>query len=670
MTERVKQRLEYFRSREYRSLRNTDAATDMGAKNEGLSLMACRRNLFAQRVKEESPVFYGDDIIGFNQSRVRLAFDSIHLLQGAFGNICIDYESVLKGGLNGLREEIVARYEQADKIAKEFYDEALLCLDIARDAVKKYRDGAKRQGNEKLYQALCTVPENGTKDYYQAIVTVRFMQYILRLNGTTHVTLGRFDQYAKPYFDASKAAGATDEELLELTELFFLSLNMDSDIYVGVQMGDNGQSMMLGGCDEKGRAAFNELSEICLTASEELKVIDPKINIRVNKDTPLSLYERGTRLTKQGLGFPQYSNDDVVIPGLIALGYDEKDARNYTVAACWEFIIPAYGADIPNIGTMNFPLSVELATKKYLLYSPDYPTFEKYVERQIREDCADKIESLNRCIEPPDAFLSIFIRPCIEKGRDISCYGGKYNNYGIHGAGIANAADALEAIERAVFIEKSVGKTTLLRATCKDFVGYEDVQKRLLACPKMGNNEDSVDAKAAKLMGWFADSVNLKPNNRGGVYRAGTGSAHEYHYSASYVGATADGRNAAAPFGSSFSPAITTHVNGPLSAIASFTKFDLSKIINGGPFTIEIHDTVFRNDEGEKKTAMLVKAFIDRGGHQIQINAVNREILLQAQAHPERYPNLIVRVWGWSGYFNELDPVFQNHIIRRMEYTF
>jgi formate C-acetyltransferase len=143
-----------------------------------------------------------------------------------------------------------------------------------------------------------------------------------------------------------------------------------------------------------------------------------------------------------------------------------------------------------------------------------------------------------------------------------------------------------------------------------------------------------------------------------------------YILSAEKVGATADGRKAKSPFASSFSPSLDARLNGPLSAVISFTKHDMTEICNGGPFTIEIHDTVFRNDEGEKKVAQLVKSFIDLGGHQIQINAINRERLLDAQAHPEKYPGLIVRVWGWSGYFNELEIQYQNHVIARTEFKF
>ena len=196
----------------------------------------------------------------------------------------------------------------------------------------------------------------------------------------------------------------------------------------------------------------------------------------------------------------------------------------------------------------------------------------------------------------------------------------------------------------------------------------------MLAGIAMGPVVGALVGTVADLLGCFlmerySAYLNGKPNRCGGVYRAGTGSAMDYISKGAKVGATADGRRAKAPFASSYSPSPEARLKGPLSNILSFTKFDLRKICNGGPFTIEIHDTVFRNDEGERKVAQLVKTYIDRGGHQIQINAINRDRLLDAQAHPENYPNLIVRVWGWSGYFTELDTVYQNHVIDRMEFT-
>ncbi len=670
MTERVRKRLEYLLDKEYRKVRveGGEDITEMLNKFSSMERPA-KRLIYA--LEKEQPVFHGeDDIFGFNRYNEKFPKDATIWLGDfvePFGNATVDYETVLEKGLNGIEAEAKSLYANADEYARSFYDAMFDCFSACRKIVEKYREQAQKEGREKLATALKTVPMEGATNYYEALVTLRFMQYALRLNQMPHVTWGRFDQYAKPYYDISLSEGMTKEEALELTELFFIALNLDTDIYTGVQQGDNGQSLVLGGMTVDGKDGFNDLSEICLKASEELKVIDPKINLRVNKNTPLSLYERGTKLTKQGLGFPQYSNDDVVIPALIEWGYDEKDARDYTVAACWEFIVPRCGTDVPNIEALNFPLAVAVATKK-LESAKTFDEFMLFVEKELEKQIDAIVEKFNK-VEPfPEPFTSAFILPCVKTGRDIGAHGGKYKNYGIHGVGISNATDALSAIKFAVF-EEGLDKKELLSALENDFVGYEDLQKRLLSYPKMGNNNDRVDEIASSLMDKFASYLKGKKNNRGGIFRAGTGSAMYYIWCANEVGATADGRKAGQPFGSSFSPSLTAKINGPLSAIQSFTKYDLKKIANGGPFTIEIHDTVFRNEEGEKKVASLIKTYIDLGGHQIQINAINRDRLLEAQAHPEKHPNLIVRVWGWSGYFNELDVVYQNHVIKRLEYV-
>lgn len=671
MTEKVKNRLEFLLDGGYRKTRADGGVNLTSALNEFNPAMRSAQ-LFKAALDAEEPVLYGEDLFGFNRFNRLLPVDDTLNAPYIFemGNITVDYETVLETGIEGLKKLAQQKYEGADEEAKRFYDALFVTFDACARIVEKYRTAAQKAGCEKLYNALSAVPLHGARDYYEALVTVRFMQYALRLNNFKHVTIGRFDRYMYPYFTASLKNGASREELLELTELFFISLNFDTDLYTGMQQGDNGQSMVLGGCDEEGNPSFNELSEMCLTASEELKIIDPKINLRVNKNTPLSVYERGTRLTKQGLGFPQYSNDDVVIDALVDWGYDLKDARNYTVAACWEFIVPRCGADIPNIGVMNFPLVVDRAVRKHLASSANFDEFLAYVGREIADECDSIIEDCNKFRTPYSVFTSGFILHCIEKGRDVSQGGAEYNNFGVHGAGISNAADALAAIKKLIFEKKELSCAQLIAALDADFNGYGELRRKLLECPKMGNNDDYVDELGTFLIDKFALFLNKRPNNRGGIYRAGTGSAMEYVLSAAKVGATADGRRARQAYGSSFSPSLDAVIQGPLSAVQSFTKADLKKVCNGGPFTIEIHDTVFRNSEGEKKTAALIKTFIDLGGHQIQINAVNRDRLIDAQKHPEKYPNLIVRVWGWSGYFRELDTCYQDHIIRRTEFTF
>ncbi|MDF2567885.1 MAG: pyruvate formate-lyase, partial [Oscillospiraceae bacterium] len=351
------------------------------------------------------------------------------------------------------------------------------------------------------------------------------------------------------------------------------------------------------------------------------------------------------------------------------LGYDYDDAVDYAVAACWEFIVPNCAMDIPNIITLNFPKVVDNVIRNTMTECDSFERLMANVKIEIKNESERLIEQANQTQLTPSPYMSLFIDCCLEKGQDISQNAAKYNNYGCHGAGIANAADALAAVKKTVYDDKAINKKTILNMLESDFDGYEELHHKLLDCPKMGNNDPYVDEISCALMDTFSKEMNGQKNNRGGIFRAGTGSAMEYMWSAKQVGATADGRKAFQPYGSSFSPSLTARLKGPLSLIQSFTKYNMKNIINGGPLTIEIHDTTFRNDLGLQKVAQLIKIYIDLGGHQLQLNSISRERLLDAQKHPERYPNLIVRVWGWSGYFNELDTEYQDHIIRRTEFS-
>ena len=319
---------------------------------------------------------------------------------------------------------------------------------------------------------------------------------------------------------------------------------------------------------------------------------------------------------------------------------------------------------------MILPDSVNRAVHEHLLECATFEEILSYACEAIAEDCRMHISECAVKPKVDSRYLSLYIDGCLEKGLDFTEGGAKYNNFGCLGVGISSAADALAAVKKAVFEDNSVSAEELLNALDANFDGYESLRNILLACPKMGNNEDYVDELANVIMDAFSDNLNGKPTGVfNGVWRAGTGSAMDYHRAAQKCPATADGRLSGDFFGCSFSPAVTTKINGPLSVIQSFTKYDLTNICNGGPLTMEIHDTVFRNEEGEKKVAALVKTFVYLGGHQLQLNSINRERLLEAQAAPEKYPNLIVRVWGWSGYFCELKKGYQDHIIRRTEFT-
>lgn len=467
-----------------------------------------------------------------------------------------------------------------------------------------------------------------------------------------------------PYLKADMEKGIyTEETALELVEDFFLSFNKDSDLYFGMQKGDNGQSLMLGGVDENGNDCFNKLSELCIKASINNRLIDPKINLRVDKNTPAERYIAATELTKIGLGFPQYSNDDVVIPALEKMGYEHKDAADYSVAACWEFIVPKVAMDVVNITSFSYPLSVDAALHENLLESNTFEDFWEKVKQQMKKQ-ADTICGYIQSVY----FIPSPIMNAIN-GFDANS-GAKYNNFGIHGVGIATAADSLAAIKKYIFEEKTVTKEEMIDAVNTNFENAPELLHMLrYEAPKLGNNDDYVDSICVALLDAFSDSLKGKRNCKGGIFRPGTGSALSYLTCADQIGASPDGRRKGEPFGANFSVSLFAKVKGPVSVIGSMTKPHFERAMNGGPLTLEFDQSVFAGDEGTQKVALLVKSFIARGGHQLQLNAVNRETLLDAQKHPEKHTHLVVRVWGWSAYFVELDKRYQDHVIARQVYS-
>ncbi len=632
-------------------------------KAEGLSPRARMSDRFCRVMDAETPHILPGQKIVFLRTVPRPydcftedewdAIRSHHFLheQGYLSNICPDHTYLLKRGLLAVRDA-------SDEYAKADID-ALLRL------VARYRDEAVRIGREDVAEILGKVPAYPAKTFREALQFFRIIHYSLWLEGNYHNTVGRFDKYMMPYLQADLDAGRiTEDEAYELLLDFFLSFNIDSDMYTGIQQGDNGQSMMLGGADGQGGEVYNKLTAMCLRASGELKLIDPKINLRVTKNTPLWVYEEGTKLTKVGLGFPQYSNDDTVIPALMKLGYDKEDAENYTVAACWEFIIPGVGMEIANIGAMSYPLAVDRALDTL----PACETFEEF-----RKNVADEITAQCDAIRAGVKNLWFVPSPFMELlyGGHPVTEGAKYNNFGIHGTGVSCAADSLAAIKKYVYDEKTLSADELVTAVRANFEGYDELAHLLRSeSPKLGTSDAApADEELVWLTETFSGALEGKTNERGGIWRAGTGSAMFYLWHADEIGASPDGRRCGEPFAANYSASLFAKIDNPVNIVKSFTSPDLGKVINGGPLTLEFDSKIFASDENMTKVASLVKYFVARGGHQLQLNAVSREALLDAQAHPEKYERLIVRIWGWSAYFVELDKGFQDHVIRRQEYT-
>ena len=596
---------------------------------------------------------------------------------GPISNICADWNLLLSQGLLGRKQVALATRERMkdEPKAVEYLDCAIETIDAVLGLAARYADKAREQGREEIAEILDHVSAYPARTFHEALQSLRLCQAAVWLSGHYHVGLGRFDQYMWPFLSSDLQAGRlTVETAEELLAEFFISLNKDSDLYPGVQQGDNGQTLTLGGVTPMGDSAVNELTRMVLRVSRDLAMIDPKINLRISAQTDLDLLSLATELTRIGLGFPQYSNDDVVIPALVSHGYALEDARDYVVAACWEFIIPGRGMEVVNIGAVSFPAAVDQAIRVGLTSQDDFEGILDRVSENIDEQVRQIGETYSRLLLPPAPYYSVFMVGCLEQGRDLS-EGLKYNNFGIHGACVANAADALAAVKQFIFNDFSISSGDLLSALDANFIGYEPVRRRLaVEGSKVGNNDAVADTLLVKLFDNLADACERYGRTpRGGILRPGTGSAMYYIWLATghagmrepVVGATADGRRRGEPFSANLSPSLGVRVRGPISLLQSFAKIDYQRICNGGPITMELSDTVFRNTESIRKTAMLVRTFTQLGCQQLQLNSLSLETLLDAKAHPEKHKNLIVRVWGWSGYFCELAPEYQDQIIAR-----
>lgn len=690
MNERLEAMRRRVRDGEHRRFRQP-AGVEIAAEcdAEGLSWQQRSARLTLRQCQAERPVILSDERIVFTRTlptipEPYLRHDFARLTAGrtlhegaAISNVCADWGMVLREGLLGRRAVACASLERlaGDPEAVDALTSSVIAIDAVLGLAGAYAAEADRLGRQDLADILRHVPANPPRTFHEALQALRLLHAAVWLSGHHHVGLGRFDQYMWPYLEADLAAGRVDVAAAEeLLAEFFIALNKDSDLYPGIQQGDNGQTLTLGGLRRDGESGVNELTRMALRVARDVAMIDPKINLRIDPRTDLALLELATELTALGLGFPQYSNDDVVVPALAAHGYAASDARDYTVAACWEFIVPGRGMEIVNIGAVSFPHAADCGIRGALAAGESFDGVLRRTAVAIERQVQALVAAYSTVLLAPAAYYSVLMDGCLETGRDLS-RGARYNNFGIHGAAAASGADALAAVRRFVYEERSIEPATLVAALDADFEGYAELRRRLADDgPKVGNDDPEVDDLLTWLYDRFADVCEAAgPTPRGGIVRPGTGSAMYYLWLARgqegmrepVVGATADGRRRGTPFGANLAPSPGTRARGPFSLLRSFSTIDYSRICNGGPITLELADSVFRDRESIEKTALLVRTFAQLGCQQLQLNTLSADTLLDAKAHPERHRDLIVRVWGWSAYFCELAPEYQDHVIAR-----
>ncbi len=587
-------------------------------------------------------------------------------------NITPDWDILLRDGV-GKRMEVIRGKLEKDDLSAESREFLLAAHEMLSEVCRfacKYADAAVTAGMPEAAELLRKIPLLPPENLHEALQSVYFIFSILHLTGCTLLGFGRMDQYLYPFYRQDIDSGnLTRQGAAELLEEFFIMLNRENDLYGMLQRGDDGESLMLGGCKSDGSDAVNDLTLLLLEVSETVAMINPKINLRVNSATPDEILQAGLRLAKRGLGFPQYCNDEVVIPALVEFGYPLEAARDYTVAACWEFVVRD-GRDIPNCASVNLALAANNAVIAGLKENLPFDRILENVKNEIRKQVPRPYPVLL-----PNPLFSAFSGNCLECGRDIHAGGGSHYHYGIHGCASSTAADLLAAVKKLVFNEKVIAPETLLAALENNYAGYENIRELLKNAPKTGNDDPLSNEMLSFVFNAFADVLAEVPTDgRGGRIRPGTGAAQNYVMMTRYpdhpyyLRATADGRKEGEYFSSSLSPAPGVRARGILSIFRTYGKLPYKKLCNGGPITLELAPSYFRNPEALTKGVQLIRAFVLAGCQQLQMNILDREKLIDAQKHPERYRDLVVRVWGWSGYFVELDKAFQDQIIGREAY--
>jgi len=544
--------------------------------------------------------------------------------------------------------------------------------------------------------AICAkVPAHAPETFWEALQYYWFVHLgvITELNTWDSFNPGRLDQHLLPFYRRELAQGTlTEERARELVQAFWIKFNnQPAPPKVGVTAQESNTYtdfclINLGGVDEHGADATNELTYLILDVIEEMRLLQPSSMVQISKKSPDRLLHRALDIIKTGYGQPSLFNTDAIIQELVRQGKAIVDARNGGASGCVE--AGAFGKESYILtGYFNLTKVLEITLhngvdprggKRIGLDTGDPDNFASFdelyaaFERQLRHFIDIKIKG-NRIIERlwaeylPAPFLSLLIDDCIANGRDYNAGGARYNTSYIQGVGLGSITDSLTAIKYHVFDRQNLTMAGLRKALAADFNGFDEMRHMLVEQPpKYGNDDEYPDALMRRVFESFFAAVDGRPNTKGGHFRINLLPTTSHVYFGSVVGATPDGRHAGQPLSEGISPVQGADRHGPTAVLKSAAKID--HLRTGGTllnqkFTPQILD----NRDGIEKLGHLVRAYFKMDGHHIQFNVVTAETLRKAQQHPEQYRDLIVRVAGYSDYFVDLGLDLQNEIICRTE---
>jgi len=632
--------------------------------------------------------------------------------QRAPGHTVLGYRMFSTGFLavkNEIKEAIEALDFFNDNYASEKLEE-LKAMDIACDAIimyaNRHADELNRlaineinfeRKNELLKMAaICRkVPANAPETVHEMLQHYWFIHLgvITELNPWDSFNPGRLDQHLLPVYMKEMESGVLSvEELDDLLGCFWVKFNNHpSPPKMGVTASESNTYtdfclINLGGVKPDGTDAVNEMSYILLDVIKEMRILQPSSMVQISRKSPDRFIHKALDIIKTGFGQPSCFNTDAIIQELLRQGKSLIDARNGGASGCVE--TGAFGTEAYWLtGYFNLPKILELTlnngfdkrTKKLVGlqtgYPADFKSFDELIaafKLQVNYFADVKIKG-NNVIEKtfaawlPVPFLSLLVEDCILNGKDYNCGGARYNTSYIQGVGLGSITDMLTSIRYNIYDKKTFGWEELTRAMEANFNGSEQVQYELIYnTPKFGNDDDYADQQAVTIFEIYYDSVNGRPNTRGGVHRINMLPTTSHVYFGSVTGATPDGRNAYLPLSEGISPFQGVDHNGPTSVIKSASKID--HLLTGGTLLNQkFSPSFFEDEESYDKLTALIRSYFSLDGHHIQFNVVNAETLKEAQLYPERYRDLIVRVAGYSDYFNDLGEDLQNEIIKRTE---
>jgi formate C-acetyltransferase len=623
-------------------------------------------------------------------------------------------DKIYKKGLLDLQEEIKTKMQDLDLLndptAYKKMEE-LEAMEIAADALilyakrhsktamelaKREKDLKRRKELEKIADICAHVPAHAPRDFWEGLQCYWFVHVgvITELNPWDAFNPGRLDQHLFPFFQKGLEDGSlTEEKTRELLQAFWVKFNnQPAPPKVGVTAEESSTYtdfalINTGGVKADGSDAVNELSYLILDVVEEMRLTQPGSMVQISKKTPDRFLKRALEIIKTGFGQPSVFNTDVIVQELLRQGKSIEDARNGGASGCVEtgafgkecYILTGYFNMVKVLEiTLNNGLDPE--TGKKIGIETGEPTefssfdglFEAF-KKQLNHFVNIKIKG-NNVIERlyaellPVPFLSLFIDDCIAKGKDYNDGGARYNTNYVQGVGLGTATDSLAAIRFNVFDKGSIRMEELLKALNANFHAHEALRQRLVnRTPKYGNDDDYADQIMRAIFEVYYDAIEGRPNTKGGHYRINLLPTTVHIYFGKVTGATPDGRKAGEPLSEGVSPVQGADRKGPTAVIKSAAKIDHART-GGTLLNQKFTPQLLADEEGLDKLFHLIRAYFKLDGHHIQFNVVSSDMLRDAQKHPEKYRDLIVRVAGYSDYFVDLNVELQNEIIKRTEH--